>query len=94
MNGFSTTITASQARSNFYSLLDQVDGQLKRFTITKKGKAKAMVVPIDDVSSCEETMEIMVDKKLIKDIKAGLVDIRKGHTISEDQLLKKAGILQ
>ena len=39
-------------------------------------------------------MEIMVDKKLIKDIKAGLVDIRKGHTISEDQLLKKAGILQ
>lgn len=86
------TLPASQARSNFYSLLDDVAENLKKFIITRKGKAQAMVIPLEKAEAWEETMEILSDKKLVKDIREGLNDIQKGNFISEKQLMEKAKI--
>jgi len=86
------TLPASQARTNFYSLLDDVTENLKKFIITRKGKAQAVVVPLEEAESWEETMEILSNKKLVKDIRQGLNDIQKGNFISEKQLMEKANI--
>jgi prevent-host-death family protein len=41
------TIGASEAKTNFSELLEQI-AQGQRFTITKRGKPTAMLVPLDE----------------------------------------------
>lgn len=89
MGTLASVIPASKARSNFYNILDEVSSKLKQFTITLRGKAKAVVIHPDEVASWQETMDILANKKLVKDIHKGILDIKKGKTISEKNLLKE-----
>lgn len=81
-----TTIPANEARTNFYQLLEEVGGNLRRFVITHRGKTKAVIMPIEDVEAWEETLEILSDKKLMLDLKESDKDIKKGRIISLDDL--------
>lgn len=91
MSQLSSVLPASEARTNFYDLLDDVSNKLRRFTITLRGKVKAVVMPADEVEAWEETMEIMSNKKLMMQINKGLDDIKHGRVISLDNYLKKHG---
>ena len=84
-----TIIPASQARSNFYDILDEVSKTFKRFVITRRGRAEAVVMSAEEVESWEETMEIMSNKKLMRDIKQGLEDYRKGKFFTLDEIEKR-----
>ena len=92
MTTISSVLPASEARANFYDLLNEVSEKLRRFTITLRGKAKAVVMPAEEVEAWEETMEIMSNKKLMTQIKEGLDDIKHGRVISHEELLKKLKI--
>jgi antitoxin YefM len=80
------TIPANEARTNFYQLLEEVGTNLRRFVITHRGKTKAVVMPIEDVEAWEETLDILSDKKLMKDLKESDRDIKNGRVISLDDL--------
>ena len=88
----SNTISASKARSNFYTLLEEVAKKLKRFTITRRGEAQVVMMHPDEVASWEETMEILSDRKLMADIKKSEIERKTGKVISEEKLLKELGI--
>jgi len=92
MNTISSVLPASQARANFYDLLDEVSNKLRRFTITLRGKVKAVVMPADQVESWEETLEIMSNKKLSAAILRSEKERKQGKMISEKALLKELGI--
>ena len=49
-------------------------------------------MPIDEVESWQETLEIMSDKKLVKDIKRGMADITAGRVIPLEMIIKKLGL--
>jgi PHD/YefM family antitoxin component YafN of YafNO toxin-antitoxin module len=51
--------------------------------------AETITVSKDKFESMEETLDIQSDPKLLKDIREGIDDIRKGKTISLDKYLKK-----
>ncbi|MBM3282642.1 type II toxin-antitoxin system Phd/YefM family antitoxin [Candidatus Gottesmanbacteria bacterium] len=72
MSTLSTTIPASEARTNFYKILEAVGEKLCQFTITLRGKAQAVIMPAEEVTSWQETLEIASDKKLVESIKRGL----------------------
>lgn len=87
-----TTISASHARRNFYTLLEEVANKLKRFTITRRGEAQVVMMHPDEVASWEETMEVLADKKLVAQILKSEVERKKGKVVSEKKLLKELGI--
>lgn len=89
MNVISGTLPANVARTNFYQILDEVGNNLRRFIITHRGKAKAVVMPIEDVEAWEETLEILSDKKLMKDIKKSKIDCSRGNFITLEEIEKK-----
>jgi len=66
------TIPASQARSNFYQILDEVEEKWRQFNITLRGKTKAVIMSMDEFNSWQETLNVMSDKKFVKSIKKGL----------------------
>jgi len=92
MKALDSTISASQARSNFYNILDQVSKNLKRFTITRRGSTQAVVMHPEEVEAWEETMDIMASKQLVKDILISEQDRKIGKVISEKKLIKELGI--
>lgn len=92
MKTLSTTLSASQARSNFYNILDQVSKKFKRYIVTRRGAAKAVIMPSEEVEGWEETMEIIANKKLVKDILKSEQDRRLGKAITEKKLLKELDI--
>ena len=92
MSSIATTISVSKARSNFYSLLEEVATGLKRFVITRRGEAQVVLMHPDEVASWEETMDILADKKLITQILRSESERKAGKVISEKKILKELGI--
>ena len=71
MTTLNNILPANEARSNFYQLLDKVGNELQQFTITLRGKAKAIVMSTEEFASWQETLEVMSDKNLVRSIKRG-----------------------
>ncbi len=94
MNNPSSTISASQARNNFYSILKTVSKKLKRVTVTLRGEAQAVLMHPDEVESWDETMEILADNKLLSQILKSETERKSNKTISEKKLLKELGLSQ
>ena len=89
MTSLASTLAANEARTNFYQLLDEVDEGLRRFIITHRGKAKAVIMPVEDVEAWEETLKILSDKKLMGDLKKSQDDYKNGRFITLEELEKK-----
>lgn len=51
-----------------------------------------MVIHPDEVASWEETMEILADSQLVKDIARAEKELASGKMISEKKLLQELGI--
>lgn len=92
MKSLSSTISASKARNNFYTILEEVAKKSKRFIITRRGGAQAVVIHPEEVESWEETMEILSSKKLVRDILSSEQERKTGKVISEKKLLKELNI--
>ncbi|HUS60373.1 MAG TPA: type II toxin-antitoxin system Phd/YefM family antitoxin [Nevskiaceae bacterium] len=92
MSAIPHSISASKARSNFYTILEEVANKLKRFTITRRGEAQVVMMHPDEVASWEETMDILADKKLVAQIFGSESERKVGKVISEKKLLKELGI--
>ena len=69
MRTIPSTLTASEARRNLYDIMEKVTRYLRRFIITHRGKPRAVIMPVEDVESWEETLEILGNKKLMRDIR-------------------------
>jgi len=76
-----TTIPATQARARLKDLLEEVDDAKTRVIITKKGRAKAALISIDELEGWEETLDILANKAEVRAIQAGLADIASGRVI-------------
>ena len=92
MNTIPTTISASKDRSNFYTLLKEVNNKFKRFVIVRRGEAQGVLIHPEEVASWEETMEVLADKKLVGQIFESERERKTNKTVSEKKLLKELGI--
>lgn len=86
-----TTISATIAKATLYNLLDEVSRKRKRISITEKGKTKAVLMSAEELESLEETMEILADPKLMKEIRQGEKEIAEGKGIPLEDLEKELG---
>ena len=89
MTTLSTTLPASEARKNFYTMLDEVNTKLKNFTITLNGKIKAVMISADELESWRETLDIMSNKRLVKELQQSEAEFKKGDYLTEKVLLNK-----
>lgn len=88
MRNLAAVLPASDARANFYKILDEVNDKLRQFTITLRGKTQAVIMSAEEFASWQETLEIVGNPSLKKSIKTGLSEINRGKGISEKQAAK------
>ena len=85
-----TTISATTARANFYDLINQVSTSGNHVGITSKGETKVILISPEELASWEATIDVMSDPNLVKGIKAGMEDIKKGRVISWEEVKRKS----
>jgi len=92
-----TTLSISEARKKIFKIAESVQKPATRYTLTEKGKPKAVVMSAEEFESWQETLEVMHDfPDLDKDIKELEDDIKSGaykkYTALED-ILAREGFL-
>lgn len=83
----SNTISATDARTKLYELLEEVEKLSKRVIITSHGKTKAVLVNADELESLEETLEVLRDKPAMASIAKSMKEIKEGRIIPFEDVL-------
>ncbi len=72
-----TTLSVSEAKMKLSALTDSVNTTHEEVVITKNGKPVAVLVSPDEFESWRETMQIRFDANFMKEIKKGLIALKK-----------------
>lgn len=83
------TLPITKAREELTKLVYKANKKLDEYIITVKGLPAAVLISVAEYDSWKETNEIMANPGLMKAIKKGEEDIKKGRYIMLDQLKKK-----
>lgn len=86
------TVSATQARSNFYDLIEEVSTSGKSVGITNKGETKAILISPEELRSWEVTLEVMNDPELMESIRESEKDIKAGRIRDWEDIKKELGL--
>lgn len=89
MSHLTSQLPANEARSNFYKILDDVDKTMSHYTITHRGRDKAVIMSVQEFEGWQETFDIMSNPQLVRDIKQGVRELKTGKGIPWEKAKKK-----
>lgn len=90
-----TTLSISEARKKIFKIAKNVQRPSTYYTLTEKGKPKAVVLSAEEFESWQETLEVIrVFPNLEKDVKNAVKDYKnKKYSTLEKILLKEGFVL-
>ena len=74
-----TVVTVTDAKSRFLELVRRSDRAFERFVITRSGTPEAVLMSAEEFDGWLETMEILSDRRALKDIRQARREIRSGR---------------
>lgn len=83
------TLPITQARDELTTLVKEAQNKLTEYIITVNGSPAAVIISADEYESWKETNEILADAQLMKAIKMGEKDLKKGDYITFEDLKKQ-----
>ncbi len=83
---YMTTLPVAEARSHFSRIVEQASSTHERFEITRNGARAAVLLGADDYDAMIETVAVLSDAKLVKDIGKGLRELAGGETFTIDEV--------
>lgn len=86
------TLPITKAREKLTKLVDNATKKLDEYIITVKGLPAAVLISAAEYESWKETNDILADKKLMKAIKQGEEDIKKGRVYDWEDVKKELGL--
>lgn len=87
-----TTYTLTEARKHFPEIIDKSHRLFEEFVVSKKGVPTAVIVDYDLFEGMKETMNIMLDKKLVKRLRQARKEMKVGAGESWASVRKELGI--
>lgn len=82
-----TTLPVSEAKARLNELARLAHAQHERFTLTRNGRAEAVLLSVDDLEGLEFTLEILADQDSVAAITDSLAEIESGQTgVTVEQL--------
>jgi prevent-host-death family protein len=88
------TVSLTQLRPKFPEILDRVSKYFDRYIITRHGKPEAVVIAQEDYESLLETLEILSDKELMREIRKSEADLKAGKAVPWEKLKAKMDHVQ
>jgi prevent-host-death family protein len=76
------TIPLAEAKKGLSRIINDVDKKYDRFTITKNGVDKAVIISSEEFDGLLETLDILSNKEERDAIARAKEQVRKGNTVS------------
>ena len=80
------TLPLSHVKAHLSEIADRVEGQHDRVVVTRNGRPAAVLLSPDDLESLEETLAVLSDPELMRQIREGEEAIASGDTVTLEQL--------
>ena len=80
------TMPLAEVKAHLSEVVSRVNGQHERVTVTVHGKASAVIMSPDDLERLEETIALLADETLIRDLTSSEVDLAAGRVNDADSL--------
>lgn len=77
----------AEVRQDLSRFVDEAVTTHARIDITRNGKRAAVLMSADDYDSMVETLDVLGDAALVRDIQDGLRDAEAGRTHSHDEVV-------
>jgi len=84
----SKTLPITKVRENLTKIVDRANRLLEEYVVTVNGEPTAVILSHSEYESWKETMEILIDPDLMRAIKEGEEDVKKGNYVTFDTLKK------
>jgi antitoxin YefM len=85
----SSIIPLAEAKRQFSAIIKDVEEKFDRFTITKNGVSKAVILSNEEYDGLLETLDILSHKEDREAIARAKAQVRKNKTVSLADLKKK-----
>lgn len=83
------TLTVTEFRKNIFKMLKKIEKESITITLTYHGKPKWVIMSGDEYEGLMETLEILSNEELVKDLREAEEDIKAGRVISFEELKKE-----
>jgi len=89
-----TTLSISEARKKIFRIAEKVQKPATYYTLTEKGRPKAILMSAEEFESWQETLEVVRNfPNLEKDIKKAEREYRRGNYLTLEEILSKEGFV-
>ncbi len=85
----SDTLPLAEVKAKFSEMIDRVEQQHDRITVTRNGRPAAVLVSPDDLAALEDTLDLLSDPDALADLARAREESKAGKTLSADQLRAK-----
>ncbi|MFC9964637.1 type II toxin-antitoxin system Phd/YefM family antitoxin [Nocardia ignorata] len=80
------TIPISEAKTRLTELADKADREHDHFTLTRNGRARAVLVGVSEWESIQETMAILANRPLREELAQAAADDAAGNLTSHEEM--------
>jgi prevent-host-death family protein len=85
----SKTIPLAEAKKNLSAIVREVEEKYDRFTITKNGTDKAVILSSEEFEGLMETLDLLSQKEERDAVARAKEQVKAGETVSLEKLKKK-----
>jgi antitoxin YefM len=82
-----TTLPLAEVRAQLSKLVDEAIRTHERIEVTRQGRRAAVILSADDYDSIMETLAILSDQELLREIRAAEAD--DGHVFTLDEVTEE-----
>ena len=81
-----STRSLATVKAHFSAVVDSVQDTHERVTVTKNGEPVVVVMAVDDLESLEETLDILRDEAVMRELAQAERDVARGDTLDAEAL--------
>jgi antitoxin YefM len=82
----SDTLPLAEIKARLSEIVDLVEEQHERITLTRNGRPAAVLISPEDLEALEDTLDLLSDPGAAREIERARADIAKGKGIGADEL--------
>jgi prevent-host-death family protein len=83
------TLPLAEIKAHLSEIVDEVEEQHERVTLTRNGRPAAVLISPDDLEALEDTLEVLADPQARAEIERARAQIASGDGIDADELRAK-----
>jgi prevent-host-death family protein len=84
-----STLPLAEARANLSKLVDEAVRTHERIEVTRQGRRAAVILSVDDYDSIIETLAILGDQELMREIRDAEGAVEQGEVFTLDEVTEE-----